>query len=438
MKVVPSKDDSNKKANDLPPLPLVPESEEVNLKDSTKYSSFKLKVDPTDKDSSTFSFGLARVDGTQTLRQHLKWCIDVKKIHKGLSIKGAPSIHRLNMELCQGSAKTAYENGVLSSQDVEHARLKKRDRDAEAPRDTAGGETQEEYDARLQRAEDATAKPNFRDEDVEHGYKALIRYVAPYKALERQKRFMRRKMRKPADMKTRTYVSHIEHLNEVEIPLLPPASKYQKLPPDEIKDIVCYGLPRSWTRKMDEFDFDPLAHSIGKLIEFCERIESSEEMDGTATQVTSKKSPKKQRTSPKNSSNGDKWCAYHESDTHNTEDCITLKNLKKKQSDGGQSKNKSWSRKSDDAKKFSKKEISAIAKKAGKKAIRDAKRQLYAMSKEDSDSDVDSQSSKSSNEDDNNSVHMMEASMAEIDRQLQDFDFTKMDEDNKSDGEVSC
>ena len=102
------------------------------------------------------------------------------------------------------------------------------------------------------------------------------------------------------------------------------------------------------------------------------------------------------------------------------------------------SKNKSWSRKSDDAKKFSKKEISAIAKKAGKKAIRDAKRQLYAMSKEDSDSDVDSQSSKSSNEDDNNSVHMMEASMAEIDRQLQDFDFTKMDEDNKSDGEVSC
>jgi len=36
------------------------------------------------------------------------------------------------------------------------------------------------------------------------------------------------------------------------------------------------------------------------------------------------------------------------------------------------------------------------------------------------------------------SVHMLEKSMEEIDRQLADFDFTKTTNGNKSDGEVSC
>lgn len=37
-----------------------------------------------------------------------------------------------------------------------------------------------------------------------------------------------------------------------------------------------YGLPKSWVRKMDEFDFDPDVSTMPELVNFCERMESAE------------------------------------------------------------------------------------------------------------------------------------------------------------------
>ena len=95
-----------------------------------------------------------------------------------------------------------------------------------------------------------------------------------------------------------------------------------------------------------------------------------------------------------------------------------------------------------DATKYSKKELTAIAAKAGKKAVKEAKKSLYAMTKrkaDDSSDDDESVESTKSDEISVASVNMLEASsMAELDKQLAEFDFSNAAMDDKSEGEVSC
>ena len=61
--------------------------------------------------------------------------------------------------------------------------------------------------------------------------------VIPTKALEMQKRYMQRRMRKPADMKIRQYVNHLTWINLDELPQLPPFSPTQALSSDELMDM---------------------------------------------------------------------------------------------------------------------------------------------------------------------------------------------------------
>ena len=136
-------------------------------------------------------------------------------------------------------------------------------------------------------------------------------------------------------------------------------------------------------------------------------------------------------------------CIRDRTNTHNTSECDVLKKLKASKGDGGGKpsfKNKTWKRKSDDASKYSKKELAAIGKAAGKKAIKAAKkRALYAIS-ENGTSETEHDVSSDNEESDMESVasiNMLERGMADIDQQLKDFDFAQMD-GNKSDGEVSC
>ena len=126
---------------------------------------------------------------------------------------------------------------------------------------------------------------------------------------------------------------------------------------------------------------------------------------------------------------------WHETNTHNSSECSIL--LKMKGADGRSSdkkpqfKNKTWQRKSEEAKGYSKKELAAIAKKAGKEAIRKVTKELNAVAKCTAEED----SSDSSNDDSStHSLNALEKSMKKVDEQLKDFDFTNV----QSDGEISC
>ena len=74
------------------------------------------------------------------------------------------------------------------------------------------------FEAAQNAAYEGTPKPDFMTDDVKQGLQALIRMICPYKALEKQKRFMCRKMRKPVDMKVHNYVNNIHRINYDELP----------------------------------------------------------------------------------------------------------------------------------------------------------------------------------------------------------------------------
>jgi hypothetical protein len=257
---------------------------------------------------------------------------------------------------------------------------------------------------------------------------ATIKEVCPYKALEKQKRFMRRKMRKPADMKLRVYVNHLQRINQEEIPHLPPQGLDQTLSDDEMMDIVLYGIPKSWVNTMNEHDFDPFkTGKILALVEFCERLEANENHgevkknhgNGQSNGQNSKKSKTYAKGKNSHGSGEGKWCAFHETNTHTTEECTTLKRLKAKQkADSDKKPNKTWTKKSDDAKQYTKKELNALVRKVTIKANKQTKKELSAVAKRKKDDDDESVGS----------LNMIETRMKDVDEELKKFNFDDVDQ----------
>ena len=433
-----SKDDSKGNRKVKPILPLVPEDDDLEYGDSTKVSTFKLRTVPADADSAKYSFAIPIMDGTRSVRQAINWYNRTKKLFRGLDLTDCEAKDNLIKELVKDAPLAAYTAAITSRRAMAWANARDSAETLEPARDTAAGETAAAYRQRVEDARAAVTEPAIDDDMIDHGLGSVIESVCPYKALEKQKRYMRRFMRKPADMLTRNYVNHIIRMNNEEIPCLPPFLPDQGLSEDEIVDIVLYGVPKSWINKMDEHDFDPLAHSLEELISFCERLESAEQLDRGAAEHKQpsngkKSSSKKFKAARHNSDSGSgKWCHYHETDTHNTADCETLKRIKSREKSGnsssGPSKNKTWKRKADDAKSYSKKELSAIGKKAAKSAIKKAKAECNAVAKRKTEEDEMSVSSSSSES--INSANVVEK-LDKVDKELANFDFNE-------EGEVSC
>jgi hypothetical protein len=145
----------------------------------------------------------------------------------------------------------------------------------------------------------------------------------------------------------------------MELPFLPPfRGDMARFTEDEFKEIILFGIPNSWQKEMDKFDFDPFMKTVTELVEFCERMEACDETgrfkdSNTGHKATKKKSKSGKFDKNRTSGNGKKWCDYHETDTHSTKDCDVLKKLKESKSGMSGNSNpakKQWKSKSKYAK----------------------------------------------------------------------------------------
>ena len=425
----PAYDNNGRKLSDGPILPLIDEDDGMEI-DDTRASTFKLRTAPADADSPKYSFKVAIVDSKSTPRQAIKWITRMEKVFAGLNMTNATAKHNLLLEMVNGTARSAYLTALGTHRVARHTELRN---DAYNAVVRGAGESDDDFNQRCQDAYNGVGQPDINNDDIRAGQNGVMLSICPYKALEKQKRFMRRKMRKPADMTTRTYVNNLARINDEELRYLPPFNANQGLGADEVVDIICYGIPKSWMKRMDEFDFDPFTAALPDLIAFCERMESAEDFekgpDTKQSASNNKKLSKKHKSNRNTSQKGDKWCAYHESTSHNTEDCEVLKKLKASKGSGSDNKppykNKTWKRKSDDAKSHSNKELSAIVEKAAKVAVSKAmkkingKKECNAVNKRkvtDSDSSGD-------DSDGDNSLNMIDQKMADVDKELSEFNF---------------
>ena len=294
--VIPSNDNGVTRRRIIAPIGL----DRPKAKDLQKgeYHSYKLRNVPTDDKSPTYELSIPYFS-TGTPEEWLKFRKNLKKVLTGQNVTSGPGCYLVAKNLLQGDALARFENAATAR----------------------GNETVTNFSQVL---DDVTA------------------HVFPARALQTQKRFMRRYLRKPEAMKTREWVARIVEINNY-LPSFPKQGETTptKLPDDELLDLMEFGVPNSWQRTMILQNFDPVTSTISGFVEFCERLERVEAQeakknkpDSTATEKADQKKKAKRKIRMEESNPGKqqtKTCMLHGDHCgHTTDECHTLKAQAKK------------------------------------------------------------------------------------------------------------
>ena len=103
-------------------------------------------------------------------------------------------------------------------------------------------------------------------------------FIFPKWALQLQKWCICHNSHKPSTIKTCAHVSHVMELNNY-LPLFPrlvDGVEPTKLAEDEIKDLLEFGMPKSYQCAVVLQGFNPMIHMIAEFVEFCEFLEAVE------------------------------------------------------------------------------------------------------------------------------------------------------------------
>jgi hypothetical protein len=164
-------------------------------------------------------------------------------------------------------------------------------------------------------------------------------------------------------------------------------------------------------------------------LQFCERIEQLEPTTTTNHNGSSKKQDNNKRrkgSSDKGNNNG-KWCTFHKTDSHDSSECKVLLNKDKAKPNYT---NKTWKRKADDSKSYSKEELNALMKKVVDQARKswDKKDEKTGTKRKKAEANLleeDSESQTSATNTDSSlsreEVNQLQAEMNELDRQLEEI-----------------
>jgi hypothetical protein len=196
-------------------------------------TSFKLRTTPALADSPTYTFKMRKLDGSEVLRQGIQFAYDMPKVITGLNITTATNKKTLYLQVLTGPPLQNFNNGF------DEAKAKRHQEQRVAAYTAA--RTLGHDDAQGQQAMAAVAEPADHDNFVTAGLYAILTYIAPHKALAKQKRWMRRNCRKPTNMSVREYTNNLRQINERELCKLPPFGADQLLTGDELTDCPPWG-----------------------------------------------------------------------------------------------------------------------------------------------------------------------------------------------------
>jgi hypothetical protein len=354
--------------------------------------SFKLLTDTTNPGSSKYEAKIRIIHGDEQLRTVIKWTKDIQRILAGLALANVANKHTIVKELLRGTALTIYESS--RDQCLTAARLASANT---AYTGAAGNEAAKKAAAAVEMARPLTDFDN--DDCLKYALRGVIDRAAPKKAKLKIKRYLRREVRKPGDMKVRDYYANIIRMNNEELPELYPYDK--ALTKDELIDILLWGVPRSWIRQMDLQGKDPDEMTAVQIVQFFEQIEESEDFVPDAKNGNGKGNGKKSKGKHADSNGNGKTkkvCMIHGECGHTTDECRTVQSKVKRsktsddRDNSKPNKNKSWSRKADDNKNKAKKDLNAIIKEAVQKEVNSLTEAGILKRKSDSeDSDTESE-----------------------------------------------
>jgi len=236
--------------------------------------------------------------------------------------------------------------------------------------------------------EDARTNPDLEeDEDpvplamtlehVETSLCAVTDIVFPFRAIETQKQWMSRHMRKPYDLTARHFGTALSRINNY-LPYFPEGTAATKYSEQELVEIMEFALPSTWRKAMDIKGFVPKDNSKKALVAECERIERNKTPvtrdkdrwdDHNKNNKNSRfgKSANDNKKSGSKTSSGDgqffcKECGHNP--THSTDRCFKLKKIAKEQEERRNGHVKKFQ--APYSKRTFRKEVNAMARRAGK------------------------------------------------------------------------
>lgn len=194
------------------------------------------------------------------------------------------------------------------------------------------GESLVAFDAALDdcRRDDDGMLQQISPEIVEATLKLVAQDVFPHRALEIQRKWMERGLKKPFELTTRKTLAAISRMN-VALPHFPDGTMESKFSDAEIVSILEWALPDAWRAKFDLDGYIPTKHNKVKLLLECEAIERSQELRKMASQndiVVGSEKPiaNKRGKKGKKASTASFFCTEHGKNlTHNSDACYVLK-----------------------------------------------------------------------------------------------------------------
>jgi hypothetical protein len=112
------------------------------------------------------------------------------------------------------------------------------------------------------------------DEMVTESLNDVAHMVFPFRALETQKQWMQRRMRKPKEFLIRKTVAAVGRLNN-SLPLFPNSTKSDKFTAGEIFQILEWSIPELWRTKFDLDGYVPTEFNKERFMTECEAIEQN-------------------------------------------------------------------------------------------------------------------------------------------------------------------
>jgi hypothetical protein len=322
-----------------PVLPIIPEKTTTLEEDKSKFISIDLKT---------------RVGAAASSSTYKKY---IKKFEEGSPQEWIDTLQDLEEVWRQN-----FISRVLDKVSTVRAVLK--------------GESLIAFEAAIQETDNENQDQELNDEKIKLALDAVTRTVFPHRALEIQKLWMQRGMRKPPELGIRKTVASITRINN-SLPLFPDGREDSKFSEQELVGLIEWALPASWRAKFDLEGYVPTEGTKKKLVEACEAIERSAGMSGRKDEEEkNKKNEKKNKFYLTFRNKNKKYTIFFctecgRNPTHSTSECFILKNKAKNSENakfGKPNRPKSFSNQN------FRKEVNYLAKSSSKKKVLD----LYA------------------------------------------------------------
>jgi hypothetical protein len=300
-------------------LPLSRKYKTDDDQDKTRFIQLELKVRAGAAASTSSYKKTMRVFELGTPQEWLDLIQDVKEVWRQNSVNGPHDRAGILAALLRGDTLTTFETAL-----------------EEARRGRVGGGVEQEAGVQA-----------LSVEHVEQAISAVSTTVFPHRALETQRQWMQRHMKKPRDMSARNTSAAISRINNC-LPMFPHGSQASKFSEKEIVELFEWSLPERWQKKLSVKGFDPSQHTREELIDQCEILERHEpeyESEKAENNKNNKNKNSKFRKTETNKKKGDgresggyfcKECGPN--DTHSTVKCFKIRNREKTRGGEGQRK----------------------------------------------------------------------------------------------------